>query len=61
MVRLVWRVLYRWEGRNFNRLNPAGLSRNDPQVNALLTVWDGTCWMAGGRGLLHFKNPKAAK
>jgi ligand-binding sensor domain-containing protein/signal transduction histidine kinase len=50
--------LYRWEGRNFNRLDPIGLPRNDPQVNALLTAWDGTCWMAGGHGLLHFRNPK---
>jgi signal transduction histidine kinase/ligand-binding sensor domain-containing protein len=52
--------LYRWDGKSFSRLAPSGLSRNDPQVNALLTSRDGSCWVGCGHGLLHFKQPKSA-
>src|SRR5690606_8930094 len=51
--------LYRWEGRNFSRLNAAGLPARDPQVNALLVSRDGSCWVACARGLLRFKDPQA--
>src|SRR5207244_12114544 len=54
------RARYGREDRILNRRPPPGLSPNDPQVNAVLTARDGTCWMAGGRGLLHLKNPKMA-
>jgi ligand-binding sensor domain-containing protein/signal transduction histidine kinase len=52
--------LYRWDGRNFSRLAAAGLSLGGPQVNALLMARDGSCWVAGARGLLHFKQPRNA-
>jgi ligand-binding sensor domain-containing protein/signal transduction histidine kinase len=50
--------LYVWEGGNFRHLAAAGLSLGGPQVNSLLTVRDGSCWVAGARGLMHFKDPK---
>jgi signal transduction histidine kinase/ligand-binding sensor domain-containing protein len=52
--------LYRWEGRNFSRLPAAGLGLVGPQINALLRVRDGSCWVAGAHGLLHFKDPTNA-
>ena len=48
--------LYQWEGRSFRRPN-AELSRRYPEVNALLTARDGSCWMACTRALLHFNHP----
>ncbi len=50
--------LYRWEGKGFSRLTSAILSIDGTQINSLLMSRDGSCWVAGGRGLLHFKNPK---
>ena len=52
--------LYWWEGRNFSRLAAAGLFLGGPQVNSLLMDRDGSCWVAGAHGLLHFKDPKNA-
>jgi signal transduction histidine kinase/streptogramin lyase len=52
--------LYRWEGRNFSRLSPAGLSRRYPDVIALLMARDGNCWMSGANGLWRFKDPRYA-
>jgi signal transduction histidine kinase len=51
--------LYGWEGKGFNRLAAGDSSQADPQINALLTVRDGSCWVAAGHGLLHFKNPQS--
>jgi len=51
--------LYRWEGKNFNRLNAAGLSLRDSQVTALLVTRDGSCLVANAKGLLRFKDPQA--
>jgi ligand-binding sensor domain-containing protein/signal transduction histidine kinase len=53
--------LYVWEGGNFRRLAAAGLSLAGPQVNSLLTAKDGSCWVAGARGLLHFTDPESAE
>jgi ligand-binding sensor domain-containing protein/signal transduction histidine kinase len=50
--------LYRWDGRGFSRLMSANLSIDGPQINSLLVARDGSCWVAGAHGLLHFKNPK---
>lgn len=50
--------LYRWDGRNFTRLISANLFVDGPQINSLLVSRDGSCWVAGVHGLLHFKNPK---
>jgi ligand-binding sensor domain-containing protein/signal transduction histidine kinase len=60
---LVWAAkpndgLYRWDGRGFSRLGSANLSIEGPQINSLLVSGDGSCWLAGERGLLHFKNPR---
>jgi ligand-binding sensor domain-containing protein/signal transduction histidine kinase len=52
--------VYVWEGYNFSHLMEADLSRRYPEVNALLKARDGSCWIAGGYGLLHFINPKTA-
>ena len=49
--------LYRWDGRNFSRLMSANLSIIGQQINALLVSKDGSCWVAGRQGLLHFKPP----
>jgi ligand-binding sensor domain-containing protein/signal transduction histidine kinase len=50
--------LYHWEGKGFSRLMSANLSVDGTQINSLLMSRDGSCWVAGPRGLLHFKNPK---
>ena len=50
--------LYRWERWAFSRLTVAGLSGHYPEVFALLTTRDGTCWMSGAGGLWRFKDPQ---
>jgi ligand-binding sensor domain-containing protein/signal transduction histidine kinase len=62
---VVWAVkpsdgIYRWDGRSFNRLNAAGLSLHESQINTLLLAQDGVCWVAGENGLLRYKDPVAA-
>ncbi len=52
--------LYVSEGGNFRRLMALGLPLAGPQVNSLLLARDGTCWVAGARGLLHFSDPTSA-
>jgi ligand-binding sensor domain-containing protein/signal transduction histidine kinase len=52
--------LYVWQGENFRHLAAAGLALGGPQVNSLLMARDGGCWVAGARGLLHFKDPPEA-
>lgn len=52
--------LYRWDGRGFGRLVADGLSLVGPPVNALLRAQDGSCWVAGARGLVHFNEPGQA-
>jgi ligand-binding sensor domain-containing protein/signal transduction histidine kinase len=49
--------LYRWNGRSFSRLMSANLSIVGQQINTLLQARDGSCWVAGAYGLLHFGNP----
>jgi ligand-binding sensor domain-containing protein/signal transduction histidine kinase len=53
--------VYQWDGRMFRRLMLSGLSPQEPSAGALLAARDGSCWVAGVRGLLHFKNPQAAE
>ena len=62
---VVWAVkssdgIYRWDGRSFSRLNAAGLSLHESQINTLLLAHDGICWVAGENGLLRYKDPVAA-
>jgi ligand-binding sensor domain-containing protein/signal transduction histidine kinase len=45
--------IFRWNGRNFQRLESADWSRRFLQVNAILRSHDGSCWIGGARGLLH--------
>ena len=52
--------VYQWEGQAFRRLALGGLP-SQPFVSALLRARDGSCWVAGARGLLQFKNPLAAE
>jgi ligand-binding sensor domain-containing protein/signal transduction histidine kinase len=51
--------LYVSEGGNFRHFSALGLSLAGPQVSSLLVAKDGSCWMAGSRGLLHFKDPRS--
>jgi signal transduction histidine kinase/ligand-binding sensor domain-containing protein len=48
--------LYVWDGRYFRALAPAGLVAGDGRTGALLAAKDGSCWMGGSRGLVHFTN-----
>ncbi|MGA2869282.1 MAG: two-component regulator propeller domain-containing protein, partial [Verrucomicrobiota bacterium] len=45
----------------FRRLMLSGLSPQEPSAGTLLAVRDGSCWVAGAHGLLHFKNPLLAE
>ena len=62
---MVWAAqpngVYQWDGRMFRQLMLSGLPPQEPPVSALLAVRDGSCWVAGTHGLLHFKNPRAAE
>jgi ligand-binding sensor domain-containing protein/signal transduction histidine kinase len=51
--------IYRWNGRNFGRLNAAGLSPQDSQISALLVSRDGFCWVATTNSLLVYKDSMA--
>ncbi len=51
--------LYRWNGGNFSPLPVAGFSQRELRVNAMLLARDGSCWMAGTRGLLRFQDPRS--
>jgi ligand-binding sensor domain-containing protein/signal transduction histidine kinase len=53
--------VYCWDGQGFRRLMLSGLSSQEPRVSALLLTRDGSCWVAGERGVLQFKNPQAAE
>ena len=52
--------IYQWNGHYFQLLPAAGLSPGDDRVGALLVAKDGSCWMAGARGLKQFTNTDAA-
>ncbi|MFO1514765.1 MAG: two-component regulator propeller domain-containing protein [Verrucomicrobiota bacterium] len=61
---VIWAVkpndgLYRWEGRNFNRLTAAGLSQRDAGTGAMLVTRDGSCWIAVTNGLRLYRDPQA--
>ena len=62
---IIWAVqpngVYQWDGRIFRRLMLSGLPPSEPAVGALLAVRDGSCWVAGAHGLLHFVNPMLAE
>ncbi len=53
--------MYQWDGKIFRRLVLSGLSPQEPCINALMVARDGSCWVAGTHGLLHYKNPLAAE
>jgi ligand-binding sensor domain-containing protein/signal transduction histidine kinase len=53
--------LFCWNGGNFSPLPFAGIYAHDLRINALLQARDGTCWLAGTRGLLRFANPQSAE
>jgi ligand-binding sensor domain-containing protein/signal transduction histidine kinase len=53
--------VYRWDGQRFSRLMLEGLSPREPGVSTLLAALDGSCWVGGDFGLLHFTNPPAAE
>jgi ligand-binding sensor domain-containing protein/signal transduction histidine kinase len=52
--------LYESLGGNFRHLAPPGLLLAGPEINSLLMARDGGCWVAGSRGLLHFKDPASS-
>jgi ligand-binding sensor domain-containing protein/signal transduction histidine kinase len=49
--------VYQWDDRIFRHLTINQLAPQEPSVSAVLAAQDGSCWIAGTRGLLHFKNP----
>lgn len=53
--------VYQWAGAAFRRLSLDQLSSQEPAISSLLADREGSCWIAGARGLLHFKNPLAAE
>lgn len=53
--------LYRWDGKSFNRALEPELSRRYSQLNALLAASDGSCWVGGSFGVLHFRKPAAER
>lgn len=53
--------VFRWDGQRFSRLVLPGISAQEPRINALLAARDGSAWLAGAFGLLHFKNPASAE
>jgi ligand-binding sensor domain-containing protein/signal transduction histidine kinase len=53
--------VYRWDGQRFWRLMFNGAGLTEPHVSTLLADRDGSCWMAGANGLIHFKNPASAE
>ena len=53
--------VYCWDGQRFRQIMLNGLSSQEPRVSSLLLARDGSCWVAGEGGLLHFKNPLAAE
>ncbi len=53
--------VYQWDGRMFRHLALNASTPQEPSVSALLATRDGSCWVAGTRGLFHFKNPQAAE
>jgi ligand-binding sensor domain-containing protein/signal transduction histidine kinase len=62
---LIWAAqpngIYQWNGHAFRRLIFAGLPPQARQGSPLLGDRDGSCWVAGDSGLLHFKNPQTAE
>jgi signal transduction histidine kinase/ligand-binding sensor domain-containing protein len=48
--------LYIWDGRYFRSLPAGGLSSEADRVGPLLIAQDGSCWMGGARGLIHFED-----
>jgi signal transduction histidine kinase/streptogramin lyase len=50
--------VYELTGQIFRHLTINQLAPQEPSVSALLAAKDGSCWVAGTRGLLHFKNPE---
>ncbi|HZV36194.1 MAG TPA: two-component regulator propeller domain-containing protein, partial [Verrucomicrobiae bacterium] len=53
--------LYKYDGRMFSRLGASALLGDEPQVNALLLARDGSCWVGGAHGVLHFQDPAREK
>ncbi len=51
--------LYRRENGSFAPLTTSDPALRYAEINAMLAVADGSCWVAGARGLLHFQNPRA--
>jgi signal transduction histidine kinase/streptogramin lyase len=59
---ILWAVqpngVYQWDGHIFRHQTISQLAPQEPSDDALLAAQDGSCWIAGVRGLLHFKNPE---
>jgi ligand-binding sensor domain-containing protein/signal transduction histidine kinase len=59
---ILWAVqpngVYQWDGHIFRHLTISQLAPQEPSDDALLAAQDGSCWVAGTRGLLHFKKPE---
>ena len=53
--------IYSWDGQRFRQLKLEGLSWPEPRVGALLAAPDGSCWVGGAFGLMHFEDPRTAE
>jgi signal transduction histidine kinase/ligand-binding sensor domain-containing protein len=51
--------LYGWHGRMFEPVGGTDFALRAPAINTVLKARDGSCWVAGGNGLWHFRNPLA--
>lgn len=49
--------VYRWSNGSFCKITNDALQRY-PRINSLLAAPDGSAWVAGAHGLLHFPDPK---
>ncbi len=49
--------LYCWDGTNVTAIANHELFQGYPEVRALLTTQEGTCWVAGSQGLWLFNHP----
>lgn len=62
---LIWAAqpdgLYQGDGRIFRQLLLSALTPQESPVSSILSVPDGSCWLGGQHGLLHFKNPRQAE
>jgi ligand-binding sensor domain-containing protein len=51
--------LFRWEGKSFRQLEPAGVDAGNNVLGPMLVTREGWCWLACHRGVLLVRDPQA--